>query len=170
MAFPCVCYTRAVPFSTDSLTPAFVHRFIIPREDIDQLGHASNIAYLRWIQDGAVLHSTALGYDFARYARLGVFFVVRRHEIDYLRPVVLGEELECRTWLSAMMAAKCHRQTEITRVEDGALVARATTVWGCVDRERGRPVRVPREVKDVLTGVVPPAPLSRGGSLEAPPP
>jgi acyl-CoA thioester hydrolase len=101
------------------------------------------------------MHSTALGYDLARYERLGVFFVVRRHEIDYLRPVVLGEELECRTWLTAVMAAKCLRQTEITRTEDSVLVAKAMTVWGCVDCARGRPVRVPREVKDALTGVAP---------------
>jgi len=139
------------------LTPAFVHRFVVPEGDIDLLGHASNIAYLRWIQDGAVMHSTALGYSFERYATLGIFFVVRRHEIDSLRPVVLGEELECKTWLSAVMAAKCHRHTEISRAVDGALVAKALTVWGCVDRERGRPVRVPREVKDVLTGAAPPA-------------
>ena len=146
-----------MPALTPALTPAFVHRFIVPPGDIDQLGHASNIAYLRWIQDGAVLHASALGYDFARCVKLGVFFVVRRHEIDYLRPVVLGEELESRTWLSAVMAAKCHRQTEISRTVDGALVAKASTVWGCVDRERGRPTRVPREVKDALTGVTSPA-------------
>jgi acyl-CoA thioester hydrolase len=139
------------------LTPAFAHRFVVPEGDIDFLGHASNIAYLRWIQDVAVMHSAALGYDLADYRRLGVFFVVRRHEIDYLRPVVLGEALESRTWLRAVMAAKCHRHTEITRSEDGALVAKALTVWGCVDSERGRPVRVPRELKAALTGAAPEA-------------
>src|SRR4051812_12638618 len=93
-------------------------------EDIDQLGHANNIAYIRWIQDVGMGHSVAVGLDFAAYQRLGAVFVVRRHEVDYLRPVLRGERVELRTWIdSGFSAAKCKRATEMVR--GGIVVARA---------------------------------------------
>ena len=57
-------------------------------DDIDALGHASNIAFVRWIQDVAIAHSSAVGLGLEGYQRLGAVFVVVRHEIDYLRPAL----------------------------------------------------------------------------------
>ncbi|HEX3344508.1 MAG TPA: acyl-CoA thioesterase, partial [Polyangiaceae bacterium] len=78
-------------------------------EDIDVLGHASNIAFVRWIQDVAIAHSTSVGLGLEAYQRLGGVFVVVRHEIDYVRSALRGEAIEARTWISSVMAAKCHR-------------------------------------------------------------
>jgi acyl-CoA thioester hydrolase len=120
-------------------------------DDIDMLGHASNIAYLRWVQDVAVAHSAAVGLDMEGYSQLGAVFVVRRHEIDYLRPVVRGETLQLRTWIDSAFAAKCHRATEIVRpaTEDSpvVVVARALTTWGFVELATGRPTRIPDSVR-----------------------
>lgn len=117
--------------------------------DIDELGHASNIAYVRWIQDVAVAHSSAVGLDFEAYRELGAVFVVRRHEIDYLRPVLRGDRLEVRTWIDSAFAAKAKRATEITRIGDsgGVAVARAITTWGYVEIASGRPTRIPDRVR-----------------------
>ena len=122
----------------------------VGEDDIDMLGHASNIAYLKWVQDVAVGHSAAVGLDLEGYSQLGAVFVVRRHEIDYLRPVVRGERLELRTWIDSAFAAKCKRATEIIRVGEGdsrALVARAMTTWGFVELATGRPTRIPDSVR-----------------------
>ena len=40
----------------------FVHQVEVVDADIDNLGHASNLVYLRWVQDAALAHSTALGF------------------------------------------------------------------------------------------------------------
>lgn len=112
---------------------------------IDELGHASNIAYVRWIQDVAIAHSSSVGLDFAAYRSLGGVFVVRRHEIDYLRPVLRGDALELRTWIDSAMAAKCNRGTEILGAK-GRIVARAMTTWGYVQIATGRPLRIPQEI------------------------
>jgi acyl-CoA thioester hydrolase len=130
--------------------------FVLPLEvgedDIDMLGHASNIAYLRWVQDVAVAHSATVGLDMEGYSQLGAVFVVRRHEIDYLRPVVRGDRLELRTWIDSASAAKCKRATDIVRLgaESGApelVVARAMTTWGFVELTSGRPTRIPDTVR-----------------------
>jgi acyl-CoA thioester hydrolase len=118
--------------------------------DIDMLGHASNIAFVRWIQDVAVAHSTAVGFGLEEYQRLGAVFVVVRHEIDYLRPALRGEALEARTWISSVMAAKCHRATELVRKIDGKVLARGSTTWGFVELASGRPRRIPDAVRSAF--------------------
>jgi acyl-CoA thioester hydrolase len=137
-------YTMSVAPSTFQLV------FSVADTDIDTLGHASNIAYVRWVQDVAVAHSIALGFDLDAYLRLGGVFVVRRHEIDYLRPVLRGDTLEARTWICSVMAAKCERATELVRQADGVVVAKAMTTWGFVAPASGRPTRIPDEVKAAL--------------------
>ena len=125
----------------------------VTEDCIDSLGHASNVAYIQWIQDVAVAHSMAVGLGLEGYRRLGAVFVVRRHEVDYLRPVLRGERLEVRTWIDSVMAAKCKRATEIVRIaDDGAEIvcARAMTTWGFIEMTAGRPTRIPEIVRDAF--------------------
>jgi acyl-CoA thioester hydrolase len=138
----------------DSAVPVrFTLSVEVAESDIDELGHASNIVYLRWVQDVAVAHSTTVGLGVEAYLALGAVFVVRRHEIEYLRPVLRGERLELRTWIDTVMAAKCRRATEIVRrdlragVEVDVVVARAMTTWGFVEMATGRPTRIPDAIR-----------------------
>ena len=125
---------------------------VVADEDIDMLGHASNIAFVRWIQDVALAHSAAVGLGFEGYQRLGGVFVVVRHEIDYVRPALRGDAIEARTWISSVMAAKCLRSTEIVRKGDRQVLAKAATTWGFVDLATGRPRRIPGEVRVAFEG------------------
>jgi acyl-CoA thioester hydrolase len=120
---------------------------VVGADDIDMLGHASNVAFVRWIQDDALAHSAAVGLDLAAYQRLGAVFVVVRHEIDYLRPALHGDTVQARTWISGVMAAKCLRHTELTRASDGQLLARGLTTWGFVAFDTGRPKRISPDVR-----------------------
>jgi acyl-CoA thioester hydrolase len=124
----------------------FRHRVTVGEADLDELGHANNIGYLRWLQDAAVAHSTAVGLAFERYVQLGGVFVVRRHEIDYLRSALRGDELEVRTHVATVMAAKSERRYDIVRLRDEVVIARALTMWGFVDTTSGRPMRIPDEI------------------------
>lgn len=124
----------------------FRHRLTVTEADLDELGHANNIGYLRWLQDAAVAHSTAVGLTFERYVELGGVFVVRRHEIDYLRSALRGDELEVRTYVASVMAAKSERKYDIVRLRDEVVIARALTMWGFVEIPSGRPTRIPDEI------------------------
>jgi acyl-CoA thioester hydrolase len=120
---------------------------VVRDDDIDPLGHASNIVFVRWIQDVALAHSTAVGLDLDAYQKLGAVFVVVRHEIDYLRPALRADVLEARTWISSVMAAKCLRRTELVRKHDGMVLARGVTTWGFVAFANGRPKRISEGVR-----------------------
>ncbi len=113
--------------------------------DIDELGHVSNLVYVRWVLEVATAHSRALGWDYADYRTLGAVFVVRRQEIDYVGQVKLGDTLVAETWVSEWRPASCLRSTELVR--DGKIVAKAVTTWALMSLASGRPVRIPDHLR-----------------------
>jgi acyl-CoA thioester hydrolase len=127
-------------------------RFILPiaaaEADIDELGHVSNLVYLRWVLEVAMAHSISLGWDHAAYRALGSVFVVRRHEIDYVAQVTLGQTISAETWVDDWKQASCIRKTELVR--DGKVVARAATTWAFISLSSGRPVRIPEELRSLF--------------------
>jgi acyl-CoA thioester hydrolase len=120
-------------------------------DDIDELGHVSNVAYVRWVQDVARDHSAVLGWDFAAYQALGAFFVVRRHEIEYLQQGYEGDDVTVTTWVSSWRGASSWRETRITRGEQ--VIVRARTLWALLDPDSGRPRRIPHELKGAFVVV-----------------
>jgi acyl-CoA thioester hydrolase len=115
-------------------------------EDIDLLGHVSNLVYLRWVLEAATAHSVALGWGLAEYQALGHVWVVRRHELDYLGQVTLGQELIAETWVESWRAASCIRRTDLVR--EGQIVARAATTWAFMSISSGRPQRIPDHLRE----------------------
>ncbi len=117
-------------------------------EDIDVLNHVNNVVYLRWVQDAAVAHWLAAA---SAGAQAALYWVVVRHEIDYLRPALLGDGIIARTWVGAAFQRDFERHTEILRDADRALLARARTLWCPMDRRTGRPTTVSDEVRAAFT-------------------
>ena len=112
--------------------------------DIDSQGHVNNVVYLRWAQDVATAHWQTLA---PADAQEDVGWVALRHEIDYKAPGFRGDELSVRTWVGKLEGLSFERHTEIVRVGDDKLLARARTLWVPINPETGRPKRVSAEVR-----------------------
>ncbi len=125
----------------------YVHEVTVLAADIDRLGHASNQVYLRWVLEAALAHSTSLGLDEDAYLRRGQAWIVRRHELTYLKPALAGDLLRVETRVANMAAASSVRRTRIVRPSDGAIVLEAATDWVYVELPRGRPARIPGEIR-----------------------
>ncbi len=126
-----------------SLGPTFETELIAAPEHIDELDHVNNAVWVQWIQDVAVAHwrSAAAPEHDAAY-----FWVVVRHEIDYLRPAFDGDRIIGRTWIDpTIQGARSTRHMEFLGA-DGKVLVRARTQWAIIDKAAGRPIRVPREV------------------------
>jgi acyl-CoA thioester hydrolase len=112
--------------------------------DIDELGHVNNVTYVRWVQDAAVAHWTAKA-PATEQARL--FWIVLRHEIDYLQAAHLDDQVIARTWVGTATRLRYERHTEILRTGDGRVLARARTLWCPIDAATRKPTPVSAEVR-----------------------
>ena len=133
---------------TPAAARAFQHTFLVEASDIDQLGHANNVAYVRWVQDVAAAHWHSL-YPTGPTPPPQVW-VVQEHQVRYLRSAYAGDELRALTWVADVKGACSKRLTRIERVADGQLLCAAETQWVLLDAGSGRPVRVPSEVAERL--------------------
>lgn len=149
----------------------FAAFFRVRHYEADALGHVNNAAYLHYLEQAAIEHSAAIGLTFERFRELGGLYVVRRHEIDYLRPAAPGDVLQVVTWPIALQASRAIRGYAVYRhpastdvganvpndrflnVDEeptGEVVVQAQTIWVWVDPASGRPRRVPNEVYEAF--------------------
>jgi len=135
---------RLRAMATEDFTPsplAYSQHFRVEASDIDELGHANNVVWVRWVQEAARAHAEHVSMGRAGCLALGGVWVVRRHDISYLLPAFAGEALEAITWAHTLKGASSLRRTAFMR--SGKVLARAETTWALIDAATGRPTRVP---------------------------
>jgi len=114
-------------------------------EDIDELGHVNNVVYLGWVQLVAATHWKRLSTDGIRSKYL---WVALRHEIDYLNPSYLGDEVIGYTWVSSVDGAKSVRHVEFFSGEK--CLSKAKTNWCLLDATTLKPKRIGEDIKIIL--------------------
>ncbi|NJN59159.1 MAG: acyl-CoA thioesterase [Leptolyngbyaceae cyanobacterium SL_5_9] len=111
--------------------------------EMDALGHVNNAVYQHYLEQAAIEHSEYLGLNLDRYRELGGWFVMRRVEIDYLRPAIAGDILEVTTWLQEMRGTRAIRRYEIRKSGNDDLLLKAEALWVWVDAIAMRPRAIP---------------------------
>ena len=82
-----------------------------------------------------------VGWGHAEYLASGNVWVVRRHEIDYLAQVTVGQQLVGETWVDPWKLRRaCAAPSSFAMV---VVVARAATTWAFMSIASGRPQRIP---------------------------
>ena len=123
--------------------PTFEMTFTALPEHIDELGHVNNAVWVQWMEQVAVAHWRSVADPDHQD---DYFWVVVRHEIDYLRPAFEGDVITARTWVGeAPKGARFDRHVEFTG-RDGKVCVRSRTDWAIIDKALGPPIRVPAEV------------------------
>jgi acyl-CoA thioester hydrolase len=123
--------------------PVFEMTLTALPEHIDELGHVNNAVWVQWMEQVAVAHWRSVA---GAGHQDDYFWVVVRHEIDYLRPAFEGEVITARTWAGEKpQGAKYDRHMEFVG-EDRKARVRAVSWWAIIDKAAGRPIRVPAEV------------------------
>src|SRR5690349_6863540 len=100
---------------------------------MDALGHVNNAVYLHYLEHAGWEHSLSVGMTLERYRQVGGIFVMRRIEIDYLRPAVAEEWLEIATWVPEMHGPRAVRKYHIRRAGTPDVILRATALWAWID-------------------------------------
>ncbi|WP_192485087.1 MULTISPECIES: acyl-CoA thioesterase [Cysteiniphilum] len=123
----------------------FKTHFNVMAEHIDANKHVSNIVYIKWMQDIAVMHSDACGWDTKRYHQNHCTWVAKTHFIDYIKQVFLNEVIEARTWVDEIKRSTALRKYEFIN-QRGEVVAKAETNWVFINTKTQRIQRVLPEV------------------------
>jgi len=96
---------------------------------------------MRFAQDLAWLHSTALGFGREWYAERGLTWLVRAASLTVLAAAPMGRDVAARTKVVGMRRVFARRRGTFT-LEDGKLAATVNTDWVLID-DRGSLTRIP---------------------------
>jgi acyl-CoA thioester hydrolase len=116
--------------------------------EMDALGHVNNAVYQNYLEQAAIEHSEHLGLTLDIYRELGGVFVMRRVEIDYLRPSVAGDTLEVTTWIKEIRGTRALRRYEIRKHQQEDLLVTAEALWVWVETKTMRPRPIPNIMLD----------------------
>ena len=134
-----------------SIPPDGRHRYALRAyyEDTDAGGVVYHANYLRFAERARTEALRELGIPHAELLREhGVMFMVRRVEVDYLRPARLDESLTVITEPLAVGGASATLRQDV-RGPGGSCAA--LTVWlACVRWADGKPGRLPQQWRAVL--------------------
>ena len=131
--------------SPPSLDPVYRYEFSVPAGALDENGHVNNVRYVQWMQEAAVRHYDSLG-GIALTQALGATWVVRSHNIEYLRPAFAGDRIEVCTWVVDIRRVRSLRRYRFIHRPDGKLLVKGETDWVFVDARTGIPRPVPDEI------------------------
>ncbi len=127
-------------------TNPFIIDITVTAEDIDSLGHANNVVYLKWMEKVAWANSKFKGIDLEKFRELDRAMVATHHEMDYFAPSFINEELQVATWIVQNDGrVKIERCYQIVRVADGVTLLRGRSTWVCVSYLTGRAKKMPDE-------------------------
>lgn len=125
-------------------------------EDTDFSGLVYHASYLRWCERGRSDFLRLLGVSHAALIAPGegaepAAFVVRRLEIDYLRPARIDEVLEVATQCAEVGGAHILLDQQIAR--QGTVLCKLVVKVVLVGQS-GRPMRLPTTARDAFAGLV----------------
>lgn len=118
-------------------------------EDTDFSGFVYHASYLRFMERGRTEMLRARAGDQSELHREadGLVFVVRRMEIDYLKPARMDDVLTILTSTRELRGASMHLHQEVLRGDD--LLVRASVVVACV--REARAIRLPPGLRRALS-------------------
>ena len=116
--------------------------------DIDFMGHVNNARYLNWVQDTVLAHWQKLAPSEEVASKA---WVALKHEITYLKPAFLDDDVIATTVLEKIKGARSFYNTVIRRGED--VLAEVKSMWCCLDSDTHRPARISREVARDYFGI-----------------
>ena len=135
-----VCFKHLVGMNT-----VFLLNHVVETSEIDTLNHVNNVVYVQWMEKVAMAHWSFLTKE---NPMDDFVWVVMKHEIDYLKQAVLGDEITIKTWVGETKGFKSERHIAFYKNED--LLVKAVTVWGMLDAKTFKHTRITEKMLKVL--------------------
>jgi acyl-CoA thioester hydrolase len=119
----------------------FRHPVAIQPDDIDHMGHVNNAVYLKWVQDAVVDYWQSVA---PADAVAGHLWVALKHEITYLKPTFLQDNVVAEVIAEKVQGARAMFRTVLRRGEE--VLSEINSSWCCLDAVTMRPARLARDI------------------------
>ena len=118
--------------------------------ELDPSGAVGPANYLRYVVETAWDWGVAIGWD-AKYSETpDILWLIRDVEIRFLRPLRHNDEFDLTIWLVNWQRVRGTRCFELTRKDNGEVVAQGTQQIVCMDAKTGRPTNPPTDINGAL--------------------
>ncbi len=125
----------------------FEKQLSVLETDLDELNHVNNIRYVDWIQEISKEHWESVTESKIRNEFI---WVVRRHEVDYLKSAMPDDVLTIRTHIARNKGPISTRIVEIRHNKTDVLLVKSCTDWCLLDASTLRPRRVPEHISTLF--------------------
>lgn len=123
----------------------YSYNLTVEEKHLDQLLHVNNVVYLQWVNDISEKHWGILaGEDLKKK----YFWVVLKHELEYLSQALLGDEITLVTYIGESKGVKSVRHVDMYKGDTPLL--RAASTWCLIDANSQKPVRIKNDILDLL--------------------
>ena len=117
------------------------HAIAIDPADIDHMGHVNNAVYLKWVQEAVVDYWSSVAPPSAVAKHL---WVALKHEITYLRPTFLQDNVVAEVIAERVQGARAFFRTVVRRGDE--VLSETMSCWCCLDAASLRPARLARDI------------------------
>ena len=132
------------------MSKIFTRSFRVRWGELDPSGAVSPANYLRYLMETAWDWGVALGWDSKYSEDPDVFWVIRETDIRFMNPLRHNDEFNFTIWMVHWKNVRGTRCFEVTRKDNGEVIAQGTQQVVFMDAKTGRPKNLPDEVVDVF--------------------
>lgn len=125
------------------MSKIFTRTFRVRWGELDPSGAVSPANYLRYLIETAWDWGVAAGMDANYSQNPDVFWVIRETEIRFLRPLRHNDVFDFTIWMVNWQRVRGTRCFELTRRENGEVIAQGTQQVVYMDTKTGRPIHLP---------------------------
>jgi acyl-CoA thioester hydrolase len=117
--------------------------FTVRSYEVDAQGHVHLGVYPNYLEEAATQASAQAGFTWAWYMENRRLFILRETSLRFYTPASYGDTLLVKTWVSDFQRVQSHREYEVRRASDEALILRGRALWVFVSADTLRPQRLP---------------------------
>jgi acyl-CoA thioester hydrolase len=112
--------------------------------DTDAGGVVYYANYLKYFEKSWFEYLAARGLSLAEWQERGIYFIIKRVEVDFITSARYGEIIQVQTEVSEKTRASFTFQHRVTLKDTGRLLAEGKNQMVCITKE-GKPRRLPEE-------------------------
>lgn len=127
------------------MSKIFTRTFRVRWGELDPSGTVSPANYLRYLIETAWDWGVAAGMDANYSQNPDVLWLIRETEMRFMRPLRHNDEFGLTIWMVNWQRVRGTRCFELTRKEDGEVIAQGTQHIVYMDAKTGRPTNLPED-------------------------